>query len=671
MGGGQSTTVKSKYEPSEDKEAQLMKDLSSKASSETLVAAQMKARRKKKGRTGGITGGARLNALDISKSGAIVNPNPVPKLEETIKTIKRALETHFLFHALPPSSIMSTLSFMEKVVVPSGKNIITQGEQGTHFYVLEKGSAKVIVDNKDLNKVLPSGTSFGELALLYSEPRSASIVATEQCELWALESQIFRRSLASQDIAWHGDISNVLKNIPMLKELKENDFRLLTDGVQEVMIPDGTSVIKQGDPGNVFYMVLDGEANVYVWDDEKTKNPIFVRTIGQYSFFGERALLSDEPRSATVVAKGNLKCGAIDREAFNYLIGPLKNILNETRVEQDKSEQQRRKTHEESMSYKCGLQDLETRGVLGRGAFGFVFLVRNKLNDERYAMKKISKVTVVEKAQEENIVREKLLLAGMDHPFLPRLYLTAQDKDCLYLVIELLQGGDLFSALVNRPDQVFDRDHSVFYTACIVEALDYMHQQDVIYRDLKPENVVVSSTGVAKLVDFGFAKRCKRSFTVCGTQDYIAPEMILGRGHGKGVDYWALGNVVFEFIYGYLPFQRETVADTFSAIVSGDLEFDHFNEVWLTDANSLIKRLLTLDVSKRYGCGHKGAEPIKATRFFEQLDWEQLVQLKLDPPTIPKCKDPDDVSNFKDVDVEGIHAGVAAFKGNQTMFRDF
>ena len=648
-------------------------------SSETLIRDQLNAKRrsasgKKNGvkRTHGIQGTTGFD-LDIhTKRGAYDRPKQIePKSVETLKVLSVALENHFLFHALSKVSLGTAVDFMEKVEVKAGVNIITQGDQGKHFYVLEHGAAKVIINGTDINKPLQPGASFGELALLYEEPRSATIVTTEDSKLWSLESDIFRRSLASQNLQWEEGVSSMLKDIPLFQNLQKGQLDAVAECMQEVFIPNGANIVTQGELGHIFYVILEGNANVYVWDNEENKTPVFVHALGKNDFFGERALLSADPRSATIVANGQVKCGAIDRETFTSLIGPLKPLLDQAFESQTECEQSMRtKFLQNRIEYKCVLEDLEIKGVLGRGAFGFVYLVHNRKNEDRYAMKKISKVTVIEKAQQENITREKTLLASMDHPLLPKLFLSSQDTDCLYLVLELLQGGDLFSALVDRPDQVFDEVHSVFYTACIVEALAYMHSNGILYRDLKPENVVIAANGYVKLVDFGFAKRCKRSFTMCGTQDYISPEMILGRGHGKGVDYWALGNVLFEFIYGYLPFNRNSVSDTFGAIVSGDLEITPYDEPWLTGSNVLIENLLNTNVAKRWGCGHMGVAPIRNCLFFSDIDWSKLAEIKIQPPSIPKCYGPDDVSNFKDVDVEGIKAGVKSYSGDQKCFEN-
>ena len=660
MGGGQSNTKQS-YKVN-DGAAGAITDVNT-TSQETLIKAQLKARKnrmkEKKVRKKGIKG---TTGLDISSTGSMHHMVHTDKSEESVKVIKEALHRHFLFHALPQAVIGNAIACLYEVVVKKGSNIISQGDDGNEFFILEKGAANVFINDKDIKKTLRPGASFGELALLYSEPRSATIKATEECHLWALDSANFRTSLAQHYTDEHRGFNAVLQQVPLLQKLNPMELQALAECAVEVFFNAGAIICKEGEPGEVFYFIIEGSCEVFVKDEKNPSQEIHIRNMGKTDFFGERALLHNEVRSATVKAVEDVRCGAIDRVSFHNILGPLTDDLETMKKEQDKDERDRRQSFVAKFKNDCSLDDLEIKGILGRGGFGFVFLVRNKVNDDRYAMKKISKLTVIEKKQHINILNEKRVLQSMKHPFIPKLYLSTQDKDCLYLVIELLQGGDLFSALVDRPDQVFDEVHCIYYTAIIVETLRALHYYDILYRDLKPENMVLHKTGVLKLVDFGFAKQCRRTFTMCGTQDYISPEMILGKGHGKGVDYWALGCVLFEFCYGYLPFQRDTATESFSAIMKASFEIEEYDdEPWLKGANELIKNLLQPEISRRYGCGHEGVEVIKKSPFFATIDWKKLVALEIAPPSIPVCNDDDDVSNFKDVDTEGIKRGVRPY----------
>jgi len=204
-------------------------------------------------------------------------------------------------------------------------------------------------------------------------------------------------------------------------------------------------------------------------------------------------------------------------------------------------------------------------------------------------------------------------------------------------------GGELFSVL--RAKTFFDEDTARFFAASVVLAFEYMHSKDIIYRDLKPENLLLDELGYLKITDFGFAKKVKdRTWTLCGTPDYLAPEVVSGQGHGKGVDWWTLGILIYEMLASYPPFYDEDPMKTYAKIMHGHVSFPmHFSK----PAIDLIKYLLHPKPTKRLGVIKGGAGLIKTHAWFKGFDWDQFLKKKLVAPIRNPIKDPEDLTNFE------------------------
>jgi len=232
----------------------------------------------------------------------------------------------------------------------------------------------------------------------------------------------------------------------------------------------------------------------------------------------------------------------------------------------------------------------------------------------------------------------------LNHPFIIRLYQTFKDKKNLYFLMEVSLGGDFFGYLrekFNFPEKTQAR----FYAAGVVLILEHMHNLDIIYRDLKPENLLVDQHGYVKMVDFGFA--CwigtGRTFTLCGTPDYMAPEIVAGKGHGKGVDLWTLGVLIYEMLAGYAPFYDEEPMKMYEKISSG---FIQFHEFFTPEAKAIIWELLQQNPNKRLGVGKDGFKRLKKHAWFKGFDWAALQAGKIKAPYVPTIKDPEDLTNF-------------------------
>ncbi|KAJ2669591.1 cAMP-dependent protein kinase catalytic subunit [Coemansia sp. RSA 1085] len=288
------------------------------------------------------------------------------------------------------------------------------------------------------------------------------------------------------------------------------------------------------------------------------------------------------------------------------------------------------------------LDDFQLLHTLGTGTFGRVFLCQSRLTQRFYAMKVLRKSQVVKLKQVEHINNEKSILEVSRHPFIVQLECTMQNERNLYMLMEYVPGGELFSHL--RRAGRFPDDVARFYAAEIVLALDYLHSMKIIWRDTKPENILLDAAGHVKLTDFGFAKRVEeRTWTLCGTPEYLAPEIIQSKGHGKAVDWWALGILIFEMLAGYPPFYDDNPFGIYEKILEGKLVFPAF---FSTAARDLIQRLLTADVSKRLGNLQGEGSDVKAHPWFAMIDWDVLVRRCVPAPIVPPHRHPGDTCNF-------------------------
>jgi protein kinase A len=282
--------------------------------------------------------------------------------------------------------------------------------------------------------------------------------------------------------------------------------------------------------------------------------------------------------------------------------------------------------------------------ILGTGTFGRVCLATYSFQRTRYfALKILRKTTVVQLKQVQHIHSEKNVLMAINHPFVVNLYATFKDHDHLYMIMDYVPGGELFTVL--RRSRAFSHSVARFYAAEIVLAFEYLHSLDFVYRDLKPENLLIGRDGHIKITDFGFSKHIPndRTYTLCGTPEYLAPEIIRTKGHGKAVDWWALGILIFEMLAGWSPFVGDSTPDTYDKIIEGKFTWpSHFNS---TDKD-LISRLATEDLTQRLGCLSGGAEDIKSHPWFASVDWGRLIRKQVRPPFLPKLRTPWDTSNF-------------------------
>ena len=317
------------------------------------------------------------------------------------------------------------------------------------------------------------------------------------------------------------------------------------------------------------------------------------------------------------------------------------------------------------------LGDFELHDTLGTGSFGRVRLAKYLPKPGFYALKILKKSEVIYLKQVEHVKTEKKLLETISHPFIVNLMGAFQDDKNLYLMMEYIIGGEFFSHL--RKAGRFPNDTAKFYAAQITLVFGYLHSMTILYRDLKPENILLDKQGHCKVTDFGFAKKVDyRTWTLCGTPEYLAPEIILSKGHGKAVDWWALGILLYEMLAGYPPFYDEDPLGIYQKILDGKIKFP-----WHFDRNSkdLIKKLLTADLTKRLGNLKNGADDIKKHKWFttgaDSSYWDDVLNKKIQPPIQPDVGDEKDTSNFEKYPDSAEGSTQAIDARDQELFADF
>jgi len=286
--------------------------------------------------------------------------------------------------------------------------------------------------------------------------------------------------------------------------------------------------------------------------------------------------------------------------------------------------------------------------TLGTGSFGRVKIAIHKQSNNVYAIKMLKKSAVIKLQQVEHILSERQILSHLDHPFIVKLSGTFQDDAYLYMVLEYVVGGEFFTHL--RKAGKFVASTSIFYSAQIILVFEYLHASNYIYRDLKPENLLLDKQGYLKITDFGFAKKVPfKTYTLCGTPEYIAPEVLLNKGHNKGVDWWTLGILLYEMLTGQPPFVDDDPMGIYQRILSGRIVFPKYFD---RKAKSLVKKLLVADVTKRYGCLKDGADNVKLHKLYSGFDWKSLLEKKIIAPIIPVLSGGGDGSNSDSSDVD-------------------
>mmetsp|Transcript_10050 Transcript_10050/g.19870 ORF Transcript_10050/g.19870 Transcript_10050/m.19870 type:complete len:785 (-) Transcript_10050:1101-3455(-) len=555
------------------------------------------------------------------------------------------------------AKVRELVAEMWKISVGVGKDIIKEGDKGDNFYIVISGMMSVYkadADGKGEKQVAKRGPgqSFGEIALMYNCARKATVRCTEAAELWAIDRYTFKRITTNANEKMLNEYASFLSKVRGFDQLTKYEHSRIAEALEEVKFDKSEVIIREGDKGDSFFILKHGHVVATKVIEGKDKEVMDYTKPGSY--FGERAIIKDESRAATCTAVEKTTCLMLKRDVFELLLGPLRDLMNRDADQKYNLADKKGVKDDDDDDYQRvrtnfkGPRDFETIGILGKGSFGSVKLVTAEVDGQkkRFALKAVGKERVFSLGQQEHIMNERNIMLRIHHPFIVVLYQTFQDKDYLYFLLEPSLGGELFSVL--RDKSYFKQDEARFFAASVVSVFEYLHSKDIIYRDLKPENLLLDERGYLKVTDFGFAKEVKdRTWTLCGTPDYLAPEIISSRSHGKGVDWWTLGILCYEMLVSYPPFYDQDPMKVYAKIMLAKLKFPKgFNK----NAESLIRELLKPKPSSRLGVTAGGASKVKAHPWFKEFSFEALLARKVHAPIVQAVDTRDPLMNFEEYD---------------------
>ncbi|CAG9330353.1 unnamed protein product [Blepharisma stoltei] len=510
----------------------------------------------------------------------------------------------------------SLIAAMEIKTFEAGIRVVSRGSvKGRQLVIVLKGKLKY--SDTSIEKFQCLGDE--EITNETTESYEHDVFADEDTDCAVISKEKFQNCIGGRyaNATANNEALKVMKKIQLLRGLSNERLQALCRVLYVQEYEDGFEIVQQNSPGDSFFIVKSGKVEVY-------KDGQMIRTIKKLDYFGERSLMFDKFRSATVKSKGHSSCWILRKSDFLSTIDESMRarLLKRIFLQDD----------------KIGIDELVPVKVLGRGMFGVVLLTTHRTKGSLYALKAVKRTKIEEYQLQAMMLQERNILMEIDHTLILKLVRTFKDSKRLYFLFEYVRGLDLFDVLrelglVKEPD-------ALFYTSCLLCILEHLHERDIIYRDLKPENVMIDDEGYPKLIDFGTAKIVSgRTYTILGTPHYMAPEIIIGKGYGIAVDYWSLGIMLYEFICGCVPFgnDEEEPYEIYEKILERRILFPP----WLNKnvgVRSVIEQLLSKNPAMRHG---GSIENLKANAWLASIDWEKLLDKLLPTPYIPELPDLD------------------------------
>ena len=417
-------------------------------------------------------------------------------------------------------------------------------------------------------------------------------------------------NLSMKDLIARSSLIEQLRKVNIFKNLTQKKLESISNKIKIEKIKKGENVITQGEEGTKFYIIKSGKVDIFV-------NDKYIRTMNENEYLGERALFFEEKRSATAKANSDVEVFYLDKGDFMSVIQDnLKEFLRNRLCLQDNTVQ---------------LSDLMFYDLLGSGSYGMVSLVKSKKNNYYYAIKNISTKQILHEQLHSNLELERSILLQIDHPFIVKLVKTLKDKKYVYFLMEYIQGKELFDVI--REIGLLNKFQTQFYSASMMLAVEYLHERRFIFRDIKPENIMVLKNGYIKLIDFGTAKKITedKAATIIGTPHYMAPEVILGDGYSFQVDFWSIAICMYEFMCGAVPFgeNAEEPMDVYLAVINDPLQFPPYCKD--RDFKHLMQLMLTKNQLSRYS----KLGQISSHVWFQTFNWDDLISMNMHPAFIP------------------------------------
>ena len=441
------------------------------------------------------------------------------------------------------------------------------------------------------------------------------LLAEPDCILAEIDYAKFKE-LIGGDLKTAQTKSNQLKsfgNISLFRILSDEKLEFLQNNLKIEKFQNGKKIINQGDIGDKLFIIKNGRVDFFV-------NSRYIRSLNDGEDFGAKSLiLSSDKRTATAIANGEVECYTLTAKVFKSILEPnlYEYFTHKFALEDNTIE----------------LKDLDNIKELGSGNFGSVNLVRNKKNKQFYAIKALDLDQIKKENLEVCVELEKNVLLKTDHPFIMKMVKYLKNENYIFFINEYIKGKELWDVI--RDIGLLNKEQTQFYIASILLAINHLHKKKIIYRDIKPENVMVSVKGYIKIIDFGTVKEIEdRTSTIIGTSHYMAPEISKGEGYSFEVDIWSIAICMYEFFCGKLPFgeEFEDPIDIYRAVCKEELSFPNFvhDEKFMALLNKMLKKNPTQRLWK--------FEQIKSDPYFSDFDWNKLISLSYPPPYMIKMK---------------------------------
>jgi len=588
---------------------------------------------------------------------------------------------NFLEH-VPASAVKLLSEAMTPREFRSGETVLKKGQDATAFFVVSEGK---VLRKDGTSKPWKTGNYFGDDDLATCEKVKASVVATTQSMVFSIGKDTFEKALGSTSalILKDQDIRR-LSEIPFIKSAvgSREQMAALTELLREKSFAANENIIVEREMTKAaLYLVRKGSVVVKRTNSNGEQAEEAVATGGHFGgtlfqrAHGKSKRSIKSPYSVMAAGTG-VTVVSLAVKDFWSVVDPSRLVVKEKPQKEDKEDatpstaptttEEEPPTLPVASTARSTLplpvapmvevkkENLQKHVILGEGTFGQVWLVSDKSSKEEgacrtYALKIQSKSFLVEENQAEAVIQEKIMMEHMKHPFLIQLHTTYQDKMFVYMVLDFVQGGELFTLMHEDDSVTITEPQAKFYALCIADVIAYLHRGKYVYRDLKPENIMIDALGYVKLIDFGFCKYllAEKTYTLCGTPGYLAPEVVTVEGHDWSSDLWSLGIVIYEMLTGESPFYYDGIdqMELFESIV---------HDPYVPPANvspeaaDIMGQLLAKNPARRLGAS--GESHVVDHPWFSDLDLDAL--RRRDPsipvPWTPKLTGPMDTSYFND-----------------------
>lgn len=569
----------------------------------------------------------------------------IEKPPVVMKVLTESMRKNFLFRHLDEAKLGEIVGLMSELTVRVGDEVIREGTTGDYFYVAESGGFDVIVKGECVHKYEVSKEegkhpSFGELALMYAKPRAATVVATDDGVLWRLGRTTFR---AVQEQASGTDPYRVLSKVAFFSSLRYDQVQRLRDRMREIKFEAREVIFSQGEVGDGMYIIVKGQVSVLKLESGSERE---VMTLGENAYFGERALLRDEPRAATIVAIGSVKTLFISRTEFESVLGSLQKLLDDDRRKREQAASARTIELDAAGLANVTRESFRLEAPIARLPCGAFYLATHVAKGECYTLRQETKQAVAAASEQERLQREVGLLRAIGDvsalPFLPSLLRAFESVDSVYLLYKRRAVCTVDSLLDLGP---LDDRRLQFVGANIIAALEVLHGQlRVVYRNVMLDNLSLFDDGYICLMDFRFCCHASASSrTLCGSPLYFSPEMVRGEVQTPACDIWSLGVLLFELTEGEPPWGtndtddmavlRRIAAHTHGSLrVPARVAGSSGEDVTMP----LLNQLMHPQPDGRFGgsaaCNAEGANELRDHAFFQSLNWSKLLDGDIESP---------------------------------------